>query len=214
MGHIEELRPGENNSGLEIEIQNALSEAKKTGDVQALSKILEISKAKVSTKNELEVQYATALNKGYEETTRFLASKDAVMLNLGTDVQNLNRVTAKADEVLNKPENRVPELLKRLALGLVVATFFFAILRYIGGLYRNQYQQMLNAEADDLAVRRFYIAYKSSDSSEEQRRSVLSSFMVGARSIEVPVPSNTSGNITKEQFDIVKEVFAALSKKL
>ena len=82
----------------------------------------------------------------------------------------------------------------------------------MGTLYRTRYQQVLAAENDDFMVRRFYIAFKSSEANDEQRKAVLSSFMIAQNSAIAEVKE--SGDGTKEQYEVLKELLGALSKKL
>lgn len=99
-----------------------------------------------------------------------MSSQSVAVPELNSRIQELRALVPKAEEALNKPENRLPEIIKRLALGIVIATFFLALLRYMGTLYRTRYQQVLAAENDDFMIRRFYVAFKSSEASTSSER--------------------------------------------
>lgn len=104
--------------------------------------------------------------------------------------------------------------MKRLAVGLVVATFFLAILRYFSNLYLRHHEHELKAVYDDDLVRRFCVAYKSSADNDDQRRAVLTTFISGVKNESSNSKHDSSNPITKQELDVFKELLAALSKKL
>jgi hypothetical protein len=117
------------------------------------------------------------------------------------------------EERLAKPENQTAEILKRLAIGLAVASFFIVILRYTTGLYRMNYGQELKTMYDDDATRRFYVGYKSSADNEEQRKVVLTAFMAATAPTGTSSMSDTT-SATSEEMGLLKEIVATLAKKL
>jgi hypothetical protein len=71
---------------------------------------------------------------------------------------------------------------------------------------------VLEAEKDDFAVRRFYVAFKSSIASDEQRKAVLANFMTNQSS--GGETKENADDATKQEIDVIKELLMALSKKL
>lgn len=192
-----------------------------------------IDHAEASTDETIE-EFINELNKiGTPSNTNFL--QDAYTRQLTSALQKLNSISDEMGEInsttrnhlanlqplienankaLTTPEYRTAELIKRLALGIVVSTFFLALLRYLGGLYKVRYEQVIGAEQDDFMVRRFYVAFKNSTESEEQRKVVLAGFISRT---PAQMPSSELAGIddsSKQSFDLLKEVLAALTKKI
>lgn len=211
---LEQLESGEKNKQVRDKIVAAINDAKRTGDFTALRATLAQSASEASNGGIQEKTYSTALEDANSKIANFMDTQSAAIPELSSRVEELKQLIPKAEDTLNKPENRVPEIIKRLALGLVIATFFLALLRYMGGLYRTRYQQVLAAESDDFMVRRFYVAFKSSIPSDEQRKTVLSSFMATPNLTNGFSSKEPLGDTTKQEYEILKELLGALSKKL
>jgi hypothetical protein len=132
-------------------------------------------------------------------------------------VKNFNDAISKVNASLDRPENRTPEILKRLAIGFAVATFFIVILRYTSGLYRLNYPQELKTMLDDDAARRFYVGYKGSGASDDQRKAVLTAFMTSPVGVANPGASSAGGEasgLSSDELSVFREIIAALAKKL
>ena len=162
-----------------------------------------------------ESEYVSALSTATESISEYIKKQEDFSKEVNANLASVNAVIVDADKRYQDPQNHLPEIIKRLALGIVVATFFLAILRYLGGIYQNHYQEMLLAEHEDLAVRRFYVGFKSSAASDDQRKAVLTAFIAGLP----PTPlaksgDEASGTGSKLESEILKELFSALSKKL
>lgn len=82
----------------------------------------------------------------------------ALSNSLHSATGRLEQVINDAQRALDDKDARLAELIRRLGVGLVVATFFLAILRYLARLYTQNRDEVLWADAEELAVRRFTIA--------------------------------------------------------
>jgi hypothetical protein len=207
---LEQVPSDDKNVTQQKEALAAIAEARITGDFISLENTLSTIKVADGIQT---TEFMKALAEAQVALQKFSSELRIVVPELSTRLQDLRTLVPKAEDVLNKPENRVPEILKRFALGLVIATFFLALLRYMGGLYRTRYLQVLAAENDDFAIRRFYVAFKSSTPNDEQRKAVLSGFMSVPLKNDKERPTSAEDG-TKEQYEILKDVLAALSKKL
>lgn len=210
LARLEQLAPDDKNVTQQNETRDALTQARKTGDFVSLENRLGSIKVAEGTQTS---DFGRALSDAISALQRFSSETRVAVSDLSFRIQELGKLIPNADAVISKPENRVPEILKRLALGLVIATFFLALLRYMGGLYRTRYLQVLAAENDDFAIRRFYVAFKSSTANDDQRKAVLSGFM------SVPIKNDRDSSTsdedgTKAQYAILKDLLGALSKKL
>ena len=93
---------------------------------------------------------------------------------------HLPELTRQADDLRQKlaePESRIPDLIKRIAVGLLVVSFMAAVLGYSTRLYQQHLSQVIAAEQDEQAVRRYYVAFKGAEDSPELRGAVLAEFM-------------------------------------
>jgi hypothetical protein len=76
----------------------------------------------------------------------------------------------------------------------------------------NHYHQVLLAEQDDLAVRRFYVAYKCATDQTEERAKVLTAFVGGTAGV---APSHdATPTASAPTNDIIKDLLMVLTKKL
>ncbi len=208
-----QLEPGEKNKQTREKIVDVINEAKRTADFVALNSALIQAGSGISKETDQEKIYSTALADATNGMSAFMGSQSVAIPELNSRIKELKDLIPKAEDALAKPENRLPEIIKRLALGLVIATFFLALLRYMGTLYRTRYQQVLAAENDDFMVRRFYVGFKSSQASDEQRKAVLSGFMA-AQTAPARTGAKESEDGTKEQYEVLKELLGALGKRL
>jgi hypothetical protein len=212
---LQQLNPGSNNKELQSTITEAINHARATGDFEKLQIALANARSAVSQRDKDEQQYAVALGAANDELQRFQVSRQDAIARLPASVDDLKQLIVRVQTNLDKPEYRTPEILKRLAIGFTVATFFIVILRYTSNLYRINYQQELKTMLDDDAARRFYVGFKGSASNDEQRKTVLTAFM--GSSGNKPDSSNPGGEmegVSQENLGILKEIIAALGKKL
>jgi hypothetical protein len=157
--------------------------------------------------------YFKLLNSTISEIDAAAAEQDETVRQVSGLLPNLRSSIDNANRALATPENRIAELIKRLGLGIVVSTFFLAILRYLGNLYRARYEQVVAADKGDFMVRRFYVALKNSTAGGEQRNAVLTGFMTGSPSLVAAEPDGAD-DTSKQSLELIKELLAALTKKL
>lgn len=110
-------------------------------------------------------------------------------------------------------EVRLVELIKRVTVGLVVATFLFGILRYLAGLYRAHYDEMVIAQREEILVRKFYIAFKGCEGSRETQSQIAIAFMRGIEQAGASLSKSTDSD-TKDKVDFIKELLELVSKKM
>ncbi len=117
----------------------------------------------------------------------------------------------RVESEIEKPQNELHELLKRLILSIVIISFFLAILRYTARLYLNNYNLMIQAENEDLAIRKFYVALKNTDKNQDERKLVIQNFL---QIFNKENNSDSDLNLSKEESGILKELLNNLMKKL
>jgi len=92
-------------------------------------------------------------------------------INKENFIENLEQVQKMAKELSEKdiPENfAIGEIFKRFFIGVVIASFFLAILRFMSKQYTENYNRTLLADEEESSIRRFYVAYKASSSENEK----------------------------------------------
>lgn len=206
--------PGPRNSTIDKGIHESVEQAQWTGSVAELSKKLSDVASNVTVGDKDDTAYFEAFNGARSSIQKFMDQQSMATQELSETQADLKSLISEADKSLSDSGSRNTELLRRLSIGIVVSTFFLALLRYLGNLYRTRYEQVVEAERDDFMVRRFYVALKNSYSSEDQRKIVLSSFMAGQPKASVPTEAKGDDDSSKQAFELIKEMVAALSKKL
>ena len=98
---------------------------------------------------------------------------------------------------------KTSELIKRISIGLVIGTFFLSVLRYFAKLYSEHQRQVVKAENDELAVRKFYVVYKSLIIQNASVEDTLNTFINPTFS---SVSSNEPTDIDPNKFvDMIKD---------
>jgi len=137
-----------------------------------------------------------------------------ILINLTRDMARSREVLDLVYEDIGKTESQVPELIKRLTIGLVIASFFLAIVRYVARIYNDHHQQEILAERDDLAIRQFYVSIRSAGENAEERALVLKEFIRGTKNSVAEMASGSTEDPLAKQNELVKEMINTLAKKL
>lgn len=98
----------------------------------------------------------------------------------------------------------VVEILRRVCIGVLVASFLLALLRYTAGLYRSFHSLVLQAQDEYMNVHRFHVAYRCS-AADEERGKLLATFASRAG-------SPTGDEVKLLEIDGVKEILSALAR--
>jgi hypothetical protein len=159
-------------------------------------------------------RYAPGVDKAIDAIDMLNTERRATFDRIGQLQPRLAALVDRASAELGKDQNRVAEVVRRIALGLIVSTFFLAIVRFVANLYRAEYNQLLRTDFDDMLVRSFYVTFKASEGMGNQRAAVLSSYI---SALSTFVPSKVSVDekgLSKEDSDLLKVILAAAAKKL
>ncbi|MBW4660504.1 MAG: hypothetical protein KME15_17675 [Drouetiella hepatica Uher 2000/2452] len=209
---LESTKTSEPNQNIAERVKVLISELRETGDIVAFSNQLKETKNNFTSQDDNDKGYHKALEDLNFRLSLFLDKQQAAIPNLKASLGKLNNLMIDVNESLGKSEAQTAEVLKRLGLSLIVSSFFLALLRYAASLYRNNYQEMLRAQQDDLAVRRFYVAYKGAESDISTRGQIISKFINAPVSVEGN--SESSLDISKDDVStIIKELLTLLTKK-
>ncbi|MEO9803943.1 MAG: hypothetical protein ABJF04_11870 [Reichenbachiella sp.] len=132
--------------------------------IYKLNSSLPNAKQDKSSKIKLIEQYVAQLS---SEKKLFL-EKEMNIKNLNEDIiSNIQSINPKID--LINDENYFNEFLKRLAIGLIVVSFFLAIIRFCVNQYKTNFKESIQAESDSLLVRKTYLALQNTKEPEIQK---------------------------------------------
>jgi hypothetical protein len=183
-----------------------------TGDISALADSLR-SLAKMAANDDREATTRSAEIVSVESELReFLEKRQGALARLHAEVKRVEAQRLRAEVSSSDDRYRLTDLVKRVALGVVVSVFLLAILRWIASIYRSYQRQTLTADSDELLVRQFYVAFKASSGNNAARTAVLGSFLRArlARTFS----GRDSFSLSREETSVVKELIALLQKKL
>ncbi|HEY0076329.1 MAG TPA: hypothetical protein VGB77_19680 [Abditibacteriaceae bacterium] len=195
-------------------VNSAIEAAKQTGNFARLANELNRAKRNLRRSGMTKSSYYSLLNQAIDDINRFFSTEAATIPKLAVSLTNLNAAIPKVAAVTDDPQFRLTELLKRLAIGLIVVTFFLAILRYIGELYRSNYRELVQTDYEDIFLRRFYVAMKCSMNDVQQRKQVISALMTYTQPSSQPPSKDLTSKQSANELDIVKELLNVLSKKI
>lgn len=140
----------------------------------------------------------------------FEGDRAAAVRTLPTSVERLGAFLSTAEVEIGRSENRTSELIKRLAIGVMVTSFFLAIIRYIATVYGGHLAEIRQADQEDLTVRKLYVAIKCARGQPEALQAVLTAMLdgkgegggAGGAKASVKLDSGT----TKLLNDLIKKV--------
>lgn len=100
------------------------------------------------------------------EDFSWVSGSDATLTLLESQISDLSATIVELNpkiDTLNGENSKFAtnELIKRLSIGLVVVSFFLAILKFAANLYRRNYSELVKAENDSLNIRKLYVAFKN-----------------------------------------------------
>lgn len=107
----------------------------------------------------------------------FLRSLDAAPSEIRGSVVVLNGLLDEIKKKNGEPDARVASVLKRLAIGAVLATFFLAILRFLGGLHRIERAAANAAKDEEIQARKFLMCVRSAGTQDKLLGAVLKTYL-------------------------------------
>jgi hypothetical protein len=140
-----------------------------------------------------------------------MSLKDDYRNILHFKVKALEKYTSELKKETDKDLFNLSELIKRLAIGVIICSFFLVVLRYSAQIYKEHHEQMLKAEMDELNIRKYYVALKSSGDAIPLRKQSIESLFQNS--------INGQGNVkdtkmSPQEASIIKELISAVSKKI
>lgn len=137
-------------------------------------------------------------------------------IDLKDEIKSLIDKAKKADD-----NSKIYTLLKRLAISIVISSFFFGILRYLAQQYNVHLRQLEAANADELALRKFYIAYDLAGDNKIASNDLLQQFSKSEGAINLSKADQAATSSAKENDGldagdkkIISEILEIIKKKL
>jgi hypothetical protein len=124
----------------------------------------------------------------------------------------LRNTLATVSTKVSTDEAKLAELVKRITLSIVIASFFFGILRYSATLYTHHLAEVSAADREEVAVRKFYLAFESAAGDLPSRTAAITEF-ISKRGAELP-QSDAGSQAASGQIELLREVLQVLGKKL
>lgn len=120
---------------------------------------------------------------GKERLNRDLRERESLIEELRKDLEQveaeresllsgIREAVAAGEKEDGSEESRLYGLGKRISVGLIIATFFLAILRYLTRQYSEHLHHLAQADKDDLAIRSFFVCFRNATSSEEKSAAI------------------------------------------
>jgi hypothetical protein len=159
-------------------------------------------------------QFLRDIDKSIQLIAGLQKRRERVIEMLPIDLDRIEKLVDRAANSQDQPRERVPELIKRITLGLIISSFFIAILRYSAQLFVTHQEQVIAAERDDLAVRQFYVALRSAQENPEERAIVLQEFLRQSKLTAGAPTSTTILESSSENTALLRDIIQALLKKI
>lgn len=169
-----------------------------------------------SSEREALQTYTNVLSETIETVRNFVRTREIALINLVDTTEDLQDIISKIEDSIDSEEARTSELIKRLGLSLIVASFLLAVLRYISGIYKDHYQDMRRVQYEAQVIRRFYIALKGSFKAKEGStpNKIIADFVNSSQSVykkdELLIKDELGNDLNA---DIIKEILKFLSKR-
>ena len=157
-----------------------------------------------------ESVYNNLLDTVNENQSIINAQKD-ISQSLPITIEKIGNTATKAKETFAKPENKIPNTIKRLFITIGVLAFFLGILRYFAKLYRENFLRATAADENHMLLKKFFITYKCANTDEE-RQKVLTTFLSFSNQTNVGLFVEDKDTSANNAIDMFKEIAAVFKK--
>lgn len=199
----------ENNKSTFEKIKKDLSSSFRTGNVYLISDSIKIKMTKLKEVKDGDKMLIDDLNEFNSEYESFWNSKNGTFYKLQSEINRFDNSIDALKAELNLEKNRIAEILKRLILSIVVVSFFIAVLRYIIKLYNSHHNQMIQAEHEEVLIKKFYVLVKTVGESKEERIQIIKNFM----SSDSLVSDEVNTALNQEEKKFLKGFFEKIIEK-
>lgn len=211
---LTQLTPGENNRATAVRLNALIANSRSAAQSFVLDSAVRQELQKISSRTPSEARYAAALSNLGNALRQYSHTLDGALQQMSTASNNLNATLPQLRAAVENDDARIAELIKRIAVGIIVCTFFLTILRFVANIYRTKDAEMIRAEIEDLRVRRFYVGIRTSAERPEDLRAIITSFLSGESGYPATSTAPASSELSKEEAGVLKDFIQALLKKL
>lgn len=151
------------------------------------------------------IELVEKLRRRLEELNRERGTIEAGIRNLATQ--------ARAEAA--QQHSPYYEIAKRIAVGILVISFFIAVLRYLSQEYRLHASYVLREDAEENAVRRFFVGYTCSKN-EADRTAAIKEFVASRPSVGAALSGNDEPRVglSAAEQKVLGDVFDILKKRI
>ncbi|MEM9452857.1 MAG: hypothetical protein AAGF11_01675 [Myxococcota bacterium] len=161
----------------------------------------------------LENEYTTAYSETESKVRKWTDAFSESQSRVSRQIAAIDSLIPDIRKSLDAPsESKVPELIKRALVGLIVASFFLALLRYAAGLYGNARQRRDALVEREVEVRRFCVALLAASGDEATNRIVEEFTNKQAHASKMPM--TMLHETASQNSEIIKELLSILGKKI
>ncbi len=192
-----------------IRIREAVNGFQRDGDLNSLAESLTLFKDSISNRD-----YFDLITEVESNILDFMDFKERVFPNFKGHQEDVSKLVASMQEEIKDSPNSLNELIKRAILSVVVITFFLAILRYFRGLYQSHHNEMIQTEQQDLRIRKFYVALKTSEGNSDERKLVLSDFLKSHENASQNSALSLKNKQERSEQELLKDIVDSLLKKI
>jgi hypothetical protein len=194
-------------------LQSEITEFERSGNFDSLLISINVAIDSLRKLPEPPAKFLNVLQDFSSSLTDFSQQRMKAYEQMQIASVRIDSLTSKIDKQLHNDTNVQTDLIKRVALSLVVVTFFLAVLRYFRTLYQSHFEESLRAEEQELLIRKFYVALKNSEHNSTERKIALDRFLSS-----VPKEQNSERKIAKPaqstESKMLAKIFDTLMKKI
>ncbi|WP_353777553.1 hypothetical protein [Winogradskyella sp. 3972H.M.0a.05] len=172
----------------------------KEQDVEELKKSIDLKIKNIESNKKKLIKERT-------DVVQLISDYEVLITQLRLDSDDLKD---KFDTLIGK--SPLTDFFKRLSIGLIIATFFLAILKFSANLYRDNYNQMAHTQSLELEIRRLYIAFKNINN-DESRKIVLNSLLDFKKNLPITGKAKTDAKLIDIN-SLISQLITALEKKV
>ena len=188
-------------------VKKELEQLQFTNDFTNINDLININIDSIGIRNS---DLNTSINRLATRIDEFQKEERKSIFTIPTLIRKLDIQNKYIHSVLEA--DRVTDIIKRLVVSFLVLSFLIAILRYLASLHRSHYEQMMKAELESIAIRKFYIAYQTAQSNDE-RKIIYDKYLFNFA--KVSDGEDERGDKSQQMsYELIKEALKNLSKNI
>lgn len=198
-------------------IGDQIDEVKSSGKLNNLNDILNKARNEISgiRTDKKSSELLTMINNILAGIKEFEENKLKTAGLVESRLEKLDELIPRVSAEIKKPKNRIPELLKRISIGIIIASFFLAIMKYLSKLYKERFQEAVEAHRDNLTLIAYYTGYRCTEPNTEERKIVLQEFIKALAAIDTRRVISSKGlDTSPKESEVVKNLLKIAAREI